>query len=1018
MGAFQELLETWRSNPTADSTLALCTELSQEPREDVVREVGARAEQWHAGDASVMLAVGRMYLEAGLLSEAQATLVNAGKADARDARPFRYLGEVLLRRGDAIRGEKVLSRSMQLGSNDAETKLWHDRALVYVALQKRVGAPAVAAEVARTLPQRPSSPVPAQRPGPAAAATKWTGAEPPTIPKAAPVGVSSPGALPSAAAPARPRTVPPPLPPSSPPPAAGLPPPAKVPAAVGVSAERQAPDPTGGGAYEEDDGDETTVQNRPGHAVWMARQKAMAAEAVPAPAAAAPAGRLPPPSAPPPAKMPPSVPPPPSAPPPRAAPPAEYAAPVETVAAQSSPFGSGPGAAPPPSPFGAGAGLPPPAPTVEEHPGLAPPAAGSFDAAPVAASAADEVNPPPDLVLQHLARVGVYEPGGGAAPAWEKAHIIRTRGSWVFILATVLFVAAGGGAYYYANMVQKERIAKAASLGDEVEALLHSANVDDIRATDDKLARIFELDSRSKRAAKLWLANRVVGALVLPGDPVGIDSAVHRAKAVEVPPEETAYGKIASFLVEGDLAGAAALLPKWDKKAGKDPMYQLTAGAALERAGDLRAIERYEAARNLDDKLVLADILLARSVLLEIGVEKGKPLVARANKKLGNNPNARALSALAWAVDPQRAKEPPKNAMLKEEDRPKLILSLRSVPYVVQALTAINAEQGKQASEAINSAIGLTVGPAMATQLGFLAIKAGNEKLARKAALRALQFSALYPQARVLASRVALLGGRLDEAKKAIEALDPKSGEVAVVRAVLAYETLDAGEMRTATEAMGEAALKRPDFAALAAGPGVLVGSAYPNTEQIEAMAHAHVPWGELVAADAALDLGELELADRMVKKWGAGAGRAVYSLRASRMYRYQGKFDEALKASERAMKGTTTVPVLIERVYVLVEKKEYRAARELIAKYPSMLGPLSNWLRVLVDGSSGRTALAKIKASQLELFPDQSPLLLRVLTARALAGAKEKRAKVYVAAMKKRVGKHGDVVRAVEALK
>lgn len=613
----------------------------------------------------------------------------------------------------------------------------------------------------------------------------------------------------------------------------------------------------------------------------------------------------------------------------------------------------------------------------------------------------------------------MYEPGGGAAPAWEKAHAVRTRGSWVLILATVLFVGAGGGAYAYANHVKQERMAQAASLGDEVETMLHGVDVEQIRATDDKLAKIFELDSRSQRAAKLWLKNRVVGALVLPGDPVGIDSAVHRALTVEVPEEETAFGKVASFLVEGDLAGAAAVLPKWDKKAGKDAMYQMTAGAALERAGDIRAIERYQLATTLDDKLVIADVLLARSVLLEMGPEKGKPLVERANKKLGDNPNAKALSALAWAVDPERSKEPPKQAQISEAERDKLILGLRPVPYVVEALMAINAEQEDRASQAINSAVGLTVGPAMATQLGFLAIKAGNEKLARKAALRALQFSALYPQARVLASRVALLGGRLDEAKKAIEGLDDKSGEVGVVRAVLAYETLDSSEYASAVESLGEATLKLPDFAGLAAGLGVLRGTAYPTAEQVSAMSHAHVPWGELVAIDATLDQGDLEQADKLMKSWGDGVKRPVYALRAARVLRYQGKGEDALNASALALReGSTTVPAIIEHTYALVEQKNYKEARELIAKYPTLLGPLANWLRVLVDGESGRAAEAKVKAGQLELFPDGAPLSLRVLTARALAVAKDKRAKAYVAALSKALPKHGDVQRAVQAAK
>ena len=164
MGALDDLLSSWRSNPDADSTVALCAYLGASGREELVREVGQIAERWHSKDGSVMLSVGRMYLDAGVLPEAQAALVAAGKAETASPKPYRYLGEVLLRRGDAARAEKVLARAMQLGDDDAETEHWHDRAAFYIALQKRVGAPAVAAEVDKVLPRSVSIPPPEMRP--------------------------------------------------------------------------------------------------------------------------------------------------------------------------------------------------------------------------------------------------------------------------------------------------------------------------------------------------------------------------------------------------------------------------------------------------------------------------------------------------------------------------------------------------------------------------------------------------------------------------------------------------------------------------------------------------------------------------------------------------------------------------------------------------------------------------------------------------------------------------------------
>src|SRR5450432_1461477 len=160
MSALDELLSQWRSNPDADATIALCSFLGNSSREELIREVSASADTWHAEDGRVMLAVGRMHLDAGLLAEAQGAFVAAGKANGRDPQPFRFLGEVLLRRGDALRAEKVLARALQFDPNDGEARLWHDRSVVYSALQKRIGVQAVAAEVLRTMPRQNSIPPP------------------------------------------------------------------------------------------------------------------------------------------------------------------------------------------------------------------------------------------------------------------------------------------------------------------------------------------------------------------------------------------------------------------------------------------------------------------------------------------------------------------------------------------------------------------------------------------------------------------------------------------------------------------------------------------------------------------------------------------------------------------------------------------------------------------------------------------------------------------------------------------
>lgn len=936
MGAFDEMLTAWRSNPDAEHTIALCSYLGVMKSEDLIREVGTRAEAWHQEDPEVMLAVGRMYLDADLYTEAQGALVNAGKLSGRDARPFRYLGEVLLRRGDAMRSEKVLARALQLGHSDPDTRLWHDRAVVYVALQKRIGAAAVAAEVARTLPSRHSIPPPA------VIADSYPGEEEPTQPGARRQSFLGP---------------------------------TPIVGASGLAAEHERPpsrraNPLPSFDLPQSGGDIGSSPSHPTHprangTPWSAFGHGTREYASNGLMPAAFGG-------------------------------------FEANAALS----VDPRSSLPITEFGE--------PIPDAMHGELP---SYEDVTELDEVFVDAPNPEPSTVLEHLARVGVFEPQGGAAPAWERASGVRTRGTWVLVLATVLLIGAGSGAYVYAREVKQQRVEQARKLTDEVAEMLHSGSVAQVKASDEKLSQVFDLDSRSERAGRLWLENRVLGALILPGEARGIDSAVHRGLSVGLREEQVAFGRIAAFLAEGDLAGAAALLPKWDAKAGKDAYYQMLAGAALEAAGDLRAVERYEAARALDPKLVTADMLLARLAILELGPEKARPMVDSLKQKIGDVPTVRALNALLWAVAVDRSRDLPEDAEVRPEEAERLPAPLRFAPHVIEALQAIDAGEADKASRAIAAGLPSAQSPASASWLGFLAIQAGDEQLARKAALRALEKAAVYPRARVLAARVALLGGRLDEAKKAVEELEPNSTDVAVVRAVVAYETLDSSELDGAVQTLGDAAKSRADFAALSAASGVLSGNGYPRLDALEQMARPQVPWGELVAVDAALDTGNLPLAERLIKSWGDGPARPVYLLRVARLRRYQNKPDAAVNASQKALEqGTTTVRMLVECIYDLLAKEDAHGARALLAKYPSLLGPMTGWLSALVDVASNRKADAAVKVAQLEPPPDAAPVFLQVLVARALSASGDKRAQPYLRALARHAARHPDFVEAAKA--
>jgi hypothetical protein len=233
----------------------------------------------------------------------------------------------------------------------------------------------------------------------------------------------------------------------------------------------------------------------------------------------------------------------------------------------------------------------------------------------------------------------------------------------------------------------------------------------------------------------------------------------------------------------------------------------------------------------------------------------------------------------------------------------------------------------------------------------------------------------------------------------------------------VAYESLDSGELGSAVEALGEGA-KHPDYAGLVAGRSVVLGRDMPPPEQLETMSQPFIPWGEIVAVDAAMAQGNLELADKLVKTWGEGASRPVFALRVAQLRRYQNKLDEADKYSARALDGTTTARVIAERVYCLVAKEQATPARDLIAKYMSILGPMADWLRMYIDAKTNKGADARSKAAQLDFPSDEAPLLLRLGAARGLAAVKDRRAKNYISTLQRKLKKHPELALAAEDLK
>jgi hypothetical protein len=178
-------------------------------------------------------------------------------------------------------------------------------------------------------------------------------------------------------------------------------------------------------------------------------------------------------------------------------------------------------------------------------------------------------------------------------------------------------------------------------------------------------------------------------------------------------------------------------------------------------------------------------------------------------------------------------------------------------------------------------------------------------------------------------------------------------------------------------------------------------------------MAAPEKPWGELIAIDAAIETGNLVLADKLLSKRSLETLRPVHLRRLARLRRLQGKLDEALRASAAAAEGGMALPLLLERIYELLAKEDVASAKQLAAKYPSLLGPLSGWVGVLTDVAGKQAASATVRLTKLDLPPDESSIAVRVLVARALMSGKDKRAKPYLALLLKKLPKNPDVLAA-----
>jgi len=997
-------IRAWARRPTAEDTLALIEELRRNPglRGQHVEGLARAVTQRHAGDPRILVGIGRLQLAVGKLSDAQQTLVTAGRADPNARDPYRYLGEVLLRRGDATRAERMLEKAVEIerlnpgvaaADADESSSDWLQRARTLKTVQDAQGEGAVAAEVAAqlarggrrgTLPPRSSLRAPAPvvvesddepthigqvpenlrrlaTPGFESApveddnlVTNEIPAFRPTAPSAAPA-VSAPALkarpTPPPLPPSRPPQAlpPPPLPPSRPPPPLPGPAPRAVPARVAIT-EGVGADDSGRSVVDTGDfvgTDHPTIQSRDEQ------------ESVP---------RL-------------------RATPPRTDDASPLPGPIPTqtgalraLKAQSVTLGE---------------------PTRDERfdtkrsRTLSPGGGGG------------ETSWEPERVLDALARAGVYEPSAAAAsPAsWAKGREIRhvrRRGGWVYLVLGFLVFGGVGGAIY-GGREYKERSRRAAEQAVvRAESSVRKANLDALAAAEKDLGEVFELDSRSWAGARVWLQDRVLRSYVWPSEnrkEGGLAAAIERAKTVGLPEPELAFARIALALSSDDTPSAAALAKTLDPGSAKekvDAWRELTVGWVLERAGDARSADRYSHAVQLDPELIPARLALAK--LAAISGDSAR--VETETKDFAGELTAtkQDLLALAKLIEsgalgkggPAEARRPAGFGWIA----PALILADTSLPLPQRKTEGARA-------------VGLARDPGDLTRIGRLAAAAGDEGTASRAALRALEASPIFPPARALGARLALSVGRPDDAARALEGVSAESdAELAALRGWVAYERQDLAAVQTALEtpAVPAAAWDRAELApivkplrfALAANKRAGAPLGPKDKPALEATA-ALGELGPLVAFDVALAALDLALAESIAKPWGDVSQKPARALRLARLARMQGKAEEAEKLSRIAIEQSTVTPAaLVERVLVLGGLGKGAEALLLLARYPLLVTDEQPWLRAWATAQAGKMGDAKKQVEALKEPDKKAPWLVRRDALLALAATNDKRAKNY----------------------
>jgi tetratricopeptide (TPR) repeat protein len=601
----------FRTRPGSEDAARLAGDLLIANRNADALEIAAVGLRASPEDLDLLLVEGRAELAGGDLLKAQAALLKAARVGSTRKEPYRYLGEVLMKRGDPARAAKVLERARGIDASDRAIQALHDRALRLAKIaesdheraseeSRSSFTPPVETKEERTMVRPDLSerlaavtrekadeilgPKDGKRPAAPARAADPVLAEDDDEPTT--IGPALSGRALAAPAPPPARAMPPPraAPPKMAPLAVEPPPPIAPPPGALRPASALASAPSARGI------DKSTS---PGGFIAPARGGDGPKQA--------------------PSRRPPPL--------------AEARAPKEDDSLEVPTFG---GAAPLSEPFAPAR----PASLLDEEPRAVVYDASEADAP--MSFASDEDGPPPesppdeptgelagtsedpDEVLEMLRREGIFEPPtGGDAAMWaprKESRIERTTIGWVLALVWILCIGGAVGGWYGWQEYIRRRHAEAAHLVEQARAEARAGDHEDLVDAERHLREAREMDPHSTANPTVLLLVHSQRALEDGAFEIGyLAPTVIRAERTGGDPN---YVHAANAIVAAGNGNAPAARTEIDAAlagAPDDAFILYIAGRLGQRLGDEHALEHLEAATQHDPELAAASIALAEA---------------------------------------------------------------------------------------------------------------------------------------------------------------------------------------------------------------------------------------------------------------------------------------------------------------------------------------------------------------------------------------------------------------------